>query len=128
MNMETLFMKLQLEMITLTIAPVQSVIFRAVLEIVSSTAYAAYQALCGSGLDLWIKWVNNSKLRNDYIGILRKLGMADKIGCKGTLHGVEVQRSIAASVYKAELEAQQRHPGQKTLACLPGIVPQPQGK
>jgi len=78
MNIETVCTKLQLEMISLTICPAKSLMFRSILEVVPSTAMRARQLLEETGNKSCIKWVNNSSMRKDYTKVLINFKLIDK--------------------------------------------------
>jgi len=86
LRLETHLMKLQLEILMLVISPVESMIFRATLEVVPSTAFTAYKRLAAREPGPPVIWEhNNSQMKREYVQILEKFGLADQLGCKGSL-------------------------------------------
>ncbi|ODN05507.1 hypothetical protein Ocin01_01183 [Orchesella cincta] len=94
MCIETILMKLCLEMVGLVFAPKDTHLFKIVLASIPYTASQAStvlrsmmnnrQTLC------YIKWINNSPVQRDFRSIMKNFLLLDRYGCKAEVPEVEL--------------------------------------
>lgn len=106
MSIETVLVKLCLELIELTYSKYGSYEFRSALNTLPFTAKQAIKLLkdlrASKDSFCYIKWVNNSAVQRDYRSIMKSLGLSDRFGCKAdilpsTTHNTHGKVEMAAS-------------------------------
>jgi len=89
LGMESAYAKLQFELLSLSLCPVETVLFRCLVSVIPFTLRRIKKLLQEAAekpnSGFYIKWVNNSVLHRDYMAILKELGYSDENGAKDGL-------------------------------------------
>ncbi len=101
MCIETVLVKLLLELIELVFSPYGSYEFRNALCTVPFTVRQAVTLLKelrnSKDIFCYIKWINNSAVQRDFRSIMKNLGLMDKHGCKADICQVASSSSSSSS-------------------------------
>jgi hypothetical protein len=86
---EPAFTKLQFELLSLALCPVDTVLFRCLISVVPFTVARIKTLMDNANNEVdpsfFIRWINNSVMHRDYMSTLKELGMGDENGAKGSL-------------------------------------------